>query len=337
MAKGNRRDGNPRADLPGDDTPVDVAAVRRDDAFIEALAGDGHVATETPEQYELALLLADWRSGIVSTPMPKGPQLDEVVAAIEKSNRTATTRSRMRLLRPIAGAAAAVAVVMGGATIFSYNAQPGDPLWNVKQVVFTQQADSTVAQIETTSQLEEAERLISSGDTDQARAMLETASARSGDVRDAGARGELEQWHARLATELEKLQPVVPGTAVPPAPGTTNQPPPSSTDPTVPGTQDPGTVPPGTIPSPWPDLIPPDLQIPPILPPPPIQQQAPDQSTTTDPSTDPSTTDPSTDPSTKPVDPTVMLRPVPDDTTPPETKRLNPPSTTTESPSTPGG
>ena len=38
------------------------------------------------------------------------------------------------------------------------HAQPGDALWGVKQVVFADEANSTVAKIDTTSELEEAER-----------------------------------------------------------------------------------------------------------------------------------------------------------------------------------
>jgi len=70
LARGIKRNGNPNADLPGDDAPVDVSAVRRDDALIDAIAGGGPVATDSPEQYELALLLTNWRADIVATPMP---------------------------------------------------------------------------------------------------------------------------------------------------------------------------------------------------------------------------------------------------------------------------
>ncbi len=67
-------------------------------------------------------------------------------------------------------------------TIFSYNAEPGDPLWGVKQVVFTERAASTVAKIDTTSSLEEAERLIASGDAAGAKAKLDSAGARANAV-----------------------------------------------------------------------------------------------------------------------------------------------------------
>ncbi|MDH6290339.1 anti-sigma-D factor RsdA [Rhodococcus opacus] len=331
LARGIKRNGNPDADLPGDDAPVDVAAVRRDDALIDAIAGGGPVATDSPEQYELALLLTNWRADIVATPMPTGPLLDDVIAAIDASDaRSARSaaRSKLRLLRPIAGAAAAIAVVMGGATIFSYNAAPGDPLWSVKSVVFSQQADSTVAQIDTTSQLQEAERLIASGDAEAAKNLLEGAADRSGGVRDADMRNELDVWRAKLAAEVEKIAPTTPPATTTPGTTTTDAPTQATELPaTVPGTPGSTTLPgveqlPGTLPT--------DLQIPglppiplpqlPTLPPPPpetVPPMSPDPTImrvptlpSDTPATEPSTQQPPQEPSTVPLPTTTTPVPV---------------------------
>ncbi|MDV6282841.1 anti-sigma-D factor RsdA [Rhodococcus jostii] len=330
LARGIKRNGNPNADLPGDDAPVNVAAVRRDDALIDAIAGGGPVATDSPEQYELALLLTNWRADIVATPMPTGPLLDDVIAAIDASDaRSARSaaRSKLRLLRPIAGAAAAIAVVMGGATIFSYNAAPGDPLWSVKSVVFSQQADSTVAQIDTASQLQEAERLIAAGDAEAAKNLLEGAADRSGGVRDADMRNELDVWRAKLAAEVEKIAPTTPATTTPGT--TTTDAPTQATElpATVPGTPGSTTLPgieqlPGTLPT--------DLQIPglppiplpqlPTLPPPPpetVPPMSPDPTImlvptlpSDTPATEPSTQQPPQEPSTVPLPTTTTPVPV---------------------------
>jgi len=331
LARGIKRNGNPDADLPGDDAPVNVAAVRRDDALIDAIAGGGPVATDSPEQYELALLLTNWRADIVATPMPTGPLLDDVIAAIDASDaRSARSaaRSKLRLLRPIAGAAAAIAVVMGGATIFSYNAAPGDPLWSVKSVVFSQQADSTVAQIDTASQLQEAERLIAAGDAEAAKNLLEGAADRSGGVRDADMRNELDVWRAKLAAEVEKIAPTTPPATTTPGTTTTDAPTQATELPaTVPGTPGSTTLPgieqlPGTLPT--------DLQIPglppiplpqlPTLPPPPpetVPPMSPDPTImlvptlpSDTPATEPSTQQPPQEPSTVPLPTTTTPVPV---------------------------
>ncbi|MFD9665748.1 anti-sigma-D factor RsdA [Rhodococcus sp. NPDC059968] len=320
LARGIKRNGNPDADLPGDDAPVDVAAVRRDDALIDAIAGGGPVATDSPEQYELALLLTNWRADIVATPMPTGPLLDDVIAAIDASDtRSARSaaRGKLRLLRPIAGAAAAIAVVMGGATIFSYNAAPGDPLWSVKSVVFSQQADSTVAQIDTTSQLQEAERLIAAGDAEAAKNMLAGAAGRADGVRDSDMRNELDVWRAKLAAEVEKIAPTTPPATTTPGTTTTGAPTQATELPaTVPGTPGSTTLP-GVGPLPGLGTLPPtDLQIP-GLPPIPLPQL---------PTLPALPLPPETLPSTNP-DPTIMMVPtLPSDTpaTQPSTQQQPP-------------
>ncbi|MFE7417494.1 anti-sigma-D factor RsdA [Rhodococcus sp. NPDC057529] len=344
VARDIERNGNPDADLPEDDAPVDVAAVRRDDALIDAIAGGESVATDSPEQDQLALLLTSWRADIVSTPMPSGPLLDDVIAAIDASDaRSARSaaRGKLRLLRPIAGAAAAIAVVMGGVTILSYDAAPGDPLWSVKSVVFSQQADSTVAQIDTTSQLQEAERLIAAGDTESARNLLEGAADRSGEVRDADTRNELEVWRAKLAAELEKIAPTTPPATT--TPGTTT-PAPTQTTPlpaTVQGTPGTTTVPgvgqlPGTLPT---DLLPPGLPptsvtplptLPPQLPLPPetLPSTSPEPPITVVPPPEPPLPVPSDDPTTQPP----IQQPPPEPSTAPLPPPAPPDNPTTQPP-----
>lgn len=214
--------GDPLADEAGGTDPFDLAAVQRDDALIDAILGGGEVATATEEEYRLASLLAGWRAEVVGPDLPQGPTLDEVVAAVdEERRRMQPSRSAggLRLLRPIAGAAAAVAVVMAGLTVFSYNAQPGDPLWRVKEVVFTERAHSTVATIDTANTLEKAERMIRSGDAQGAMTVLQSASKRVGDVGDADKRNELNAWHDRLLADAAKTPTAVPTTTT--APGVT--------------------------------------------------------------------------------------------------------------------
>lgn len=235
MARNNGRDGIPRigrsdssaegpsgdsfGDSINDSSPVDIAAVRRDDALIEAIRGDGPVATDDADEYQLALLLANWRSEISTPAMPAGPDLDEVAAAVDREiaavglKRSASSRTRSGLLRPVAGAAAAIALVMGGLVVFSYNSAPGDPLWSVKSVVFSQQADSTVAQIDTTSKLEQAEQLIASGDVEGAQALLDGASENAGAVVDQVQRTDLEIWLQRLVEQLQAIIPTIPPVA----------------------------------------------------------------------------------------------------------------------------
>lgn len=212
-ARRDSRDTGPYAEGSGGDTgPVDIVAVRRDDALIDAIASEGPVQTESAEETQLAALLADWRAEIIAPPLPDAPDLDTVVAAVNQeigarqARISARTGGRLRLLRPIAGAAAAVALVAGGMTAFSYAAEPGDPLWRVKEVVFSEQAQSTVVQ-RADDDMAAAQTLIEQGNPEQARARLEQASTNATQVDDPAKRDVLlERWQQLLA-ELRRISP----------------------------------------------------------------------------------------------------------------------------------
>ncbi|MFF2087682.1 anti-sigma-D factor RsdA [Nocardia sp. NPDC058176] len=219
--------------------------MRRDDALIDAIASDGPVRTDSPEEFQLASLLADWRADLLAEPMPAGPDLDTVFAAVNQEIGArqvrvgASSRGRLRLVRPILGAAAALAVVFGGITAFSYSAAPGDPLWRVKEVVFSEQAQSTVVQ-HADDDLVAAQNLIAAGDNEQARIRLEKASATASQVNDSDKREDLVARWNLLRDELVRVAPEL-GTHLPspsPEPGKPTEPKPDPAAPSqapVPG------------------------------------------------------------------------------------------------------
>ncbi|MGC0365187.1 hypothetical protein ABH922_003171 [Rhodococcus sp. 27YEA15] len=218
MARDDGHDASNLGDLADDGTPMDLAAVRRDDALIEAISSGGPVSTENAAQYELALILSNWRDDVVSTPMPQGPSLDEVEAAIVAASIGSRPGApKLRLVRPVAAAAATIAVLFGGATAFAYGAEPGDALWGVKQVVFSQEANSTVAKIDTTSELEKAERLLAVGDIPAAKLVLDNAAHRADDVKDSPEKTDLVERWGKLMSQVEQTD----APAAPPVAATT--------------------------------------------------------------------------------------------------------------------
>ncbi|MQY29889.1 anti-sigma-D factor RsdA [Nocardia aurantia] len=238
-ARRGSRNSGPYADSAGDPEsggtgPVDIAAVRRDDALITAIAGDGTVATESPEEYQLAALLANWRAEIVESPMPAGPDLDTIFAAVNQEIGARHTRvggarrGNLRLVRPLLGAAAAVAVIAGGTTAFSYSAQPGDPLWRVKEVVFSEQAQTTIAQ-HADEDLTKAQDLLAQNRPEQAKALLQSASSTATQVNDDGRKSDLLEKYNQLLAKLQEQAPNI-------AAGLTPVIPPRQT---VPGSQEP--------------------------------------------------------------------------------------------------
>ncbi|MFF0491240.1 anti-sigma-D factor RsdA [Nocardia sp. NPDC003482] len=240
-ARRGSQNSDPYAEASGDTGPVDIAAVRRDDALIDAIAGDGPVATDSAEEFQLASLLANWRAELVEAPMPAGPSLDTIVAAVNQeigarqARVNGNRRGHLRLVRPIMGAAAALALIVGGMTAFSYNAQPGDPLWRVKEVVFSEQAQTTISQRADDS-LGEAKAALAAGDPAKAKEALESAQSNATQVSDPARKSQLEKQLAdliaQLPPDLQKAIPVVPrGTSESTAPNT-----PPSKDQTVGGT-----------------------------------------------------------------------------------------------------
>ncbi|MGY0503378.1 anti-sigma-D factor RsdA [Nocardia sp. FBN12] len=334
------------AEGAGDSGPVDIAAVRSDDALIDAIASDGPVRTDSPEEFQLASLLADWRADILAEPMPAGPDLDTVFAAVNQEIGArqvrvgASSRGRLRLVRPIFGAAAALSLVFGGITAFAYSAAPGDPLWRVKEVVFSEQAQSTVVQY-ADEDLLAAQNLLTSGDPEQAKARLEQASANAGQVDDQAKREDLiARWNL-LRDQLLKVAPEI-GAQLPP----------TSTDPTtkpsspvqVPPTTNPGTsapvapTDPGTVttdPSgpiimqtPGPEtkpLVPVEPTEPPVTTPPPVTPPP----VTVDPTTPPTTI---AEPPPVITVPTVVPTSAPRPPSLPPTQQVPPPATILQSP-----
>ncbi len=211
-ARRGSRNSGPYAGGTGDTGPVDIAAVRRDDVLIDAIASDGPVQTDSAEEFQLAALLADWRAELISPPLPSAPDLDAVVAAVNqeigarKVRVGAVNRGRLRLVGPIAGTAAALALVFGGVTAFSYSAEPGDPLWRVKEVVFSEQAQTTVVQ-RAGNELDQAEQALAQRNPAQAKALLERASVNVDQVSDSGKKQDLESEWQKLLTQLRELSP----------------------------------------------------------------------------------------------------------------------------------
>lgn len=258
-----------------DGAPVDVAAVRRDDDLIEALAAGGAVSTADRTEFALASLLADWRDEIVTTPVPSGPSVDEMVAATAKGRRGRGFRTprgavppapavgapsgdgdggvttigdapsrRSRRFTLVAGTAAAAAAIIGGGAVLVNSANPGDgALWSVKEVVFSDAASQTLATSQANAQIAKADEEINGNDRAAAQSALVNARQQAAKVKNDKDRAALEE---RIrAAELRAGLPVgstdLPTSTTRPAPSP-SVPPTSPAEPTV-------TIPTTTVPT----------------------------------------------------------------------------------------
>lgn len=187
-----------------DSEPLDVAAVRADDALLDALSRDrlpgGWELTDADHQ--LASMLAGWRHDLDARPMPLHPTVDEVEAEIARVDRAASHRGAFRRLRYVAGAAAVAVVAFGAVTVLAQNAEPGDPLWNVKETMFGSEASATIASSNVQSNMEKAEQALAGGDKRAAAEYLVAAQKDVGKMSGTDAKQRMQDWAQRLAEQV---------------------------------------------------------------------------------------------------------------------------------------
>ncbi|MCD2192495.1 hypothetical protein LQ327_03685 [Actinomycetospora endophytica] len=182
--------GGHRAFGAGDDLvdgPVDLAAVRADDALLDAIAGgavSGGVGASgdvfgRPGQDDdhLAAILAAWKADIEADPMPELVGLDEASEAVEAGHAARDRRaSRARRRMPFAVAAAAIAVALSGLTVAVHSAQPGDAMFGLTKVLFSEHADNVAKAQEARTTIDQANTAIRDGNPAQAQSLLQSAA-----------------------------------------------------------------------------------------------------------------------------------------------------------------
>ncbi|MFT3899472.1 MAG: anti-sigma-D factor RsdA [Gordonia sp. (in: high G+C Gram-positive bacteria)] len=183
---------------------LDIAAVTRDDEVVEALGLGLPVVADTAVDFELAELLADWRAGVHAAPQDTAITVDDVEHAIAASAAAARpNRAAGRHLRLVAGAAAVIAVALGGLTVLSEGATPNDPLWGVKKVAHRSAAASTQAAFDTRASLEQAEKALAAGKPKEAKELLDRAQSSLTPIADKADRAQMDAWISRLATSID--------------------------------------------------------------------------------------------------------------------------------------
>ncbi|MFT3663207.1 MAG: anti-sigma-D factor RsdA [Gordonia sp. (in: high G+C Gram-positive bacteria)] len=180
---------------------VDLNAVRHDDRFLDALLAGHALPDSDRSERELGELLFAWRAESLADPVPEQPTLADVEKALAAQKADEKRKSTSRHLRLVSGAAAITAVAAAGLLVLSENSQPGDPLWNVKKVVFAEEAEQTQATVDVQSNLEQAEAALASGDQAKAAALVARAERDLGPVQDRATRERMQQWIKRLRND----------------------------------------------------------------------------------------------------------------------------------------
>jgi hypothetical protein len=182
--------GGHRAFGAGDDLvdgPVDLAAVRADDALLDAIAGGAGLGAfgshedvfgrPGQDDDELAAILAAWRADIEADPMPELVSLDEASEAVVAGHEARDRRAgRARRRMPFAVAAAAIAIALAGFTVAVHSAQPGDTMFGLTKVLFSEQADNAQKAQTARATIEQANTAIKRGDPATAQSLLQSAA-----------------------------------------------------------------------------------------------------------------------------------------------------------------
>lgn len=224
-------------------TAPDLSAVHADDALLDALGGSDRKVADDLGHAELNSLLLSWSREVDSEPMPELVDVDTAVATIRaaKAAHPGNRERRRRLLVPVAAAAAVLGVTFGGASIAARDAQPGDTLWGLTQVLYADKAASVEASYDVRAEFKIAREALENGDLDIARDALSKAQDTLGDVDEEENRDGLQAQHDDLMDEIGSggdpdTDPSTPDPdPAPDSSSSTSSPPDSSTDtPTTP-------------------------------------------------------------------------------------------------------
>ena len=216
--------------------PVDMAQVRADDAFIEALANPNRGSEADPLDERMASLLLSWRGDVDSEAAAPLLDIDTAAAAVRNAPRPANRQ----VFGPLAAAAAVLVIVFTGVGLAARDAAPGNPLFGVTKVLYSDKAKSVEAAMAVRTKLDAASQALASGRVDEAEDAIEQAQQKLPVVAAEDGQGDLVAQTEQLIAELERLTPTspVPTVSMPPGSEVT----------TPAATPEPSTEPPTTVP-----------------------------------------------------------------------------------------
>ncbi|MDQ3113723.1 MAG: anti-sigma-D factor RsdA [Actinomycetota bacterium] len=149
--------------------PVDLAAVQADDALLNALCGPN----PSPEGSDARLtqVLMAWRREVDTEPMTPLVDTDTALAVVARARRPEPRRGSV--LVPFAAAAAVLVIAFSGVGVGVRAAEPGDRLWSLTKVLYTEHARSVEAAVEVREQLKQADTALEEGRPEDAGAALQ--------------------------------------------------------------------------------------------------------------------------------------------------------------------
>lgn len=198
--------------------PIDLVAVQADDELINALRAGMTVSAPGLRGYDaedhVAAMLAAWKADVESEPIPELVDVDMALAAIASARPSTAHRAR-RHLAPVAAAAAFVVLAIGGVSVGSASSEPGDALWGVSKVLYSQRAQSVEAAARVETRIDTAKKAIAKGRPEVATQELKAAQVDLAAVRPQEGLADLADVQSFLVAKADETppgEPTDPGT-----------------------------------------------------------------------------------------------------------------------------
>ncbi|MDX8032379.1 anti-sigma-D factor RsdA [Lentzea sp. BCCO 10_0856] len=236
---------------PHEPVADDLSAVQADDRLLDALGSATPGAAGSLVDDELNALLLAWRNEVETEPFGELVDTDTAIATIQAARPQPV--SRHRFLIPLASAAAVLAIAFTGMSLVARDAQPGDALWGLTRVLYSEHAKSIEAAAIVRHDLDSARLALREGKVTEAREKLDKVGASLESVSTADGKAQLEEKHKELEKELDtNTSATPPATTTPPVtkPSESTSSTPSSTPSSEPSTTQPSTTTPSETPPP---------------------------------------------------------------------------------------
>ncbi len=206
-------------DLPADeglaDGPIDLSAVQADEALLEALRSGDTGTESTLTDSQVTDLLVAWRRDIDAEPIPELVDVDTALQVVTSAGRHTRTGPH-RFGVPLISAASVLVVAFAGLGVAAHSAQPGDSLWSLTRVLYSDHARSVEAAAAVRTELAKADAALREGRWDEAEASLRRARAQLAVIEPDQGREDLVQRHAELMDQLRSKPLPPPAPAAPP-------------------------------------------------------------------------------------------------------------------------
>lgn len=148
-----------------EDGPVDLVEMQADDELINALSSGLGVSGPGRQGYDaddrLVAMLASWKAEVDEQPVPELVDADEAVQMLQPAKPS----RKVSFLRPLVAAAAVAACALAVVSISAHEAQPGDALWGVTRVLYSEHAQQVQAQTDLREGIERVNAKLAAGDT----------------------------------------------------------------------------------------------------------------------------------------------------------------------------